>query len=120
MLRRQEITREQAQLAMRSGEFDASVRAAGPRVAVILSQDWCWQWAAMDQCLREMAARPLKCELIVFHLLYNRWDFFREFLRFKEEALGNDAIPYVRYYRDGVLIGQSNYVSEQEFLRILC
>ena len=119
MLDRREITREQAELAMRSGEFDPSVCAAAPRVAVVLSQDWCGQWLAMDQYLREMAARPMEQDLVVFHLLYNHLGFFQEFLRFKEEVLGNDAIPYVRYYRDGALIAQSNYVSEQQFLRNL-
>jgi len=119
MLSRREITLDQAELAMRSGEFDPSVRAAAPRVAVILSQDWCGQWLAMDQYLREMGTRPPAQELVVFHLLYNRCDFFQEFLRFKEDVLGNDAIPYVRYYRDGALVAQSNYVSESQFLRNL-
>jgi len=116
MISRRELTREQAELAMRQGEFDPSVRAASLQVAVVLTQDWCGQWAAMDRYLAELGARTPELELVVFQLEYNRVDYFQEFLRFKEEVLGNDAIPYVRYYRDGLLVGQSNYVSELQFL----
>jgi hypothetical protein len=92
------------------------VRAASRLVAVVLTQDWCGQWAAMDGYLGEMGARNPELELAVFQLEYNRVDYFQEFLRFKEQVLGNAVIPYVRYYRDGLLIGQSNYVSERQFL----
>jgi len=116
MIRRLELTREQAALAMRQGEFDEGVRGASPLVAVVLTQDWCGQWAAMDGYLAEMVGRHPELELTVFQLEYNRVDYFQDFLRFKEQVLGNAVIPYVRYYQDGRLIGQSNYVSERQFL----
>ena len=116
MIRRCQLSREQAQAAMRQGEFDPGVREASPWVAVVLTQDWCGQWAAMDGYLMEMAGRPPELELTVFQLEYNRVDYFQDFLRFKEQVLGNAVIPYVRYYQDGRLIGQSNYVSERQFL----
>ncbi len=116
MIRRLELTREQAEFAMREGEFDQGVRAASPLVAVVLTQDWCGQWAAMDGYLAEMSGRNPELELTVFLLEYNRVDYFQDFLRFKERVLGNAVIPYVRYYRDGRLTGQSNYVSERQFL----
>jgi len=116
VIRRLELSREQAAHAMRHGEFDPGVCAAGPQVAVVLTQDWCGQWAAMDDYLTELAGRRPELELVVFQLEYNRMDYFQDFLRFKEEVLGNRVIPYVRYYRDGRLVGQSNYVSERQFL----
>jgi hypothetical protein len=116
VIRRQELSRGQAESAMRQGEFDETVRGASPLVAVVLTQDWCGQWTAMDGYLSEMAARCPELELTVFQLEYNRVDYFQEFLRFKEQVLGNAVIPYVRYYQDGRLVGQSNYVSERQFL----
>jgi hypothetical protein len=116
MIRRQELSREQAASAMHQGEFDENVRGASRLVAVVLTQDWCGQWAAMDGYLAEMSARYPELELTVFQLEYNRVDYFQDFLRFKEQVLGNAVIPYVRYYQDGRLIGQSNYVSERQFL----
>jgi hypothetical protein len=117
MIHRRELSREQAAAAMNAGEFDDGVRNASRQVAVVLTQDWCGQWAAMDEYLGELDARHPELELVVFQLEYNRVDYFREFLRFKEEVLGNQLIPYVRYYRDGRLIGQSNFVSERQFLK---
>jgi hypothetical protein len=116
MIRRLELSREQAAFAMRRGEFDESVRGASPLVAVVLTQDWCGQWTAMDGYLEEMRGRYPELELTVFQLEYNRVDYFQDFLRFKEQVLGNAIIPYVRYYKNGRLIGQSNYVSERQFL----
>jgi hypothetical protein len=116
VIRRRELAREQAEFAMRQGEFDEGVRGASPLVAVVLTQDWCGQWTAMDSYLSEMAERYPELELTVFQLEYNRVEYFQEFLRFKERVLGNAVIPYVRYYQDGRLVGQSNYVSERQFL----
>jgi hypothetical protein len=115
---RREITPAQAEWAMRNGEFDDAVRGAARNVAVLMSQDWCGQWADMDRYLDRLAGNPQAREpdLVVFQLLYNRLDSFEEFLHFKERVLGNDQIPYVRYYREGRFIGQSNYVSELQFL----
>ena len=55
-------------------------------------------------------------------LLYVEYDglpFFEEFMTFKENTFDNREIPYVRYYRDGVCTGTSNYVSLEGFLHRL-
>jgi hypothetical protein len=53
----------------------------------------------------------------VYELIYNRKDYFHQFLHFKETVWRNPLIPYVRYYRDGMLVDESNFVSQREFLR---
>ena len=116
MIRRRELSREQAALAMRQGEFGPEVRGASALVAVVLTQDWCGQWTAMDAYLEEFGPRNPELEVTVFQLEYNRVDYFQEFLRFKEQVLGNAVIPYVRYYRGGTLVGESNYVGAEGFL----
>ncbi len=106
---------------MRHGEFDEGVIRAAPRVAVVLSQDWCPQWTAMDRYLDELAAGAEQAgpPLVVFHLLYNRVHYFRQFLCFKEQFWRNALIPYVRYYREGAFLRESNFVSLPRFLRSL-
>jgi hypothetical protein len=118
MVVRKALTRAQAERAMHLGEFDESVTRAAPRVAVVLTQDWCGQWAAMDRYLDELAASPAGPDggLAVFHLVYNTAEYFREFLSFKESVWRNALIPYVRYYRNGRLVAQSNFVSRKQFL----
>lgn len=112
MITLQELSPLQAAQAMRDGEFGAAVREAGRNVAVVLTQDWCGQWAALERSLRELASCPPAGapELTVFLLVYNLHPFFQE------NVLGNDQIPYVRYYREGRLIGQSNFASGRQFL----
>jgi hypothetical protein len=118
MVERKQLTQAQAQHAMEHGEFDASVIGAAPRVAVLLSQDWCSQYAALDRHLRDMesGSDPKVPDVTVFELIYNRVDYFEAFMRFKETRWRNYEIPYVRYYRDGRLVGESNYVGPQQFM----
>jgi hypothetical protein len=52
----------------------------------------------------------------VWTLEYDRHSDFERIRRFKEEEFGNREIPYVRYYRDGEFIGDSNFVSERKLL----
>ena len=128
MIIRQDLTRSQAERAMDEGEFDESVTAAAPRVAVVLSQDWCGQWTAMDRYLSELSAAGGEPrgegqgsgeQIVVFHLVYNTVEYFHAFMGFKETVWRNALIPYVRYYRNGRLVGQSNYVSQNQFLALL-
>ncbi len=118
MVERRQLKQAQAEQAMKDGEFDASVIAAAPCVAVLLSQDWCPQYAALDRHLSDLASGgdPSVPAVTVFELLYNRVDYFEAFMRFKETHWRNYEIPYVRYYRDGKLVGESNYVGPQQFL----
>jgi len=118
MIRRRPLSQAEAEHAMRHGEFSDELLGSAANVAVVLSQDWCGQWAAMDRYLRELAERPRPGdpEVCVVELLYNRVPYFRDFLRHKEEVWGNAQVPYVRYYRGGRPVGQSNYVSMPQFL----
>ncbi len=99
--------------AMREGEFGDEVIKAGPRVVVVLTQSWCPQWEMMlpwlDDAAREAGA-------VVFYLEYDREPFFEPFMTWKEDVLGNRSVPYLRYYRDGVLVAQTNYVSRAAFV----
>lgn len=52
----------------------------------------------------------------VFYLCYNKKSFSREFMRVKETAWKNSHVPYVRYYRDGSLVNESNYAGKTNFL----
>ena len=103
---------------MEHGEFEDSVIAAAPNVAVLLSQDWCSQYSALDWYLGDLAAHPHPSHpaITVFELLYNKVDYFEAFMRFKETRWRNYEIPYLRYYRGGKLVGESNYVGPERFL----
>jgi len=105
----EKMTVQQAKDAMENGEFGKDLVEASDKVAVILTQSWCPQWKEMREYAHYIDGAAL------FYLEYDKTDFFDEFRAFKEETLGNDQIPYVRYYRGGRLVAQSNFVPETTF-----
>lgn len=108
------ISRDQAFHAIKNGEFAPAVAASSPRVAVVMTQDWCPQWSAMKRWIY-----GLEADFDLYELVYNLEDYFHEFRTFKETSWKNGHIPYVRYYVDGTLAAVSNYVSPEEFLKNL-
>lgn len=99
--------------AMSAGEFGAEVVGAAPSVAVILTQSWCPQWTMtrlwLDAALKEAGA-------VAWYVEYDREAFFDRFMAWKEDVLGNRTIPYIRYYADGKLSAESNFVSKAGFV----
>lgn len=110
------LAAEQCKRAMSKGEFEAEVIESAPSVAVILTQSWCPQWVWMRSYLEELSESP---ERTIFYLEYDKEPFYEEFLEFKEDILGNREIPYVRYYRNGSLSAQTNFVPKDGFLKRL-
>ncbi len=108
-----EISKEQALSCMDRKEFGDDIISSAEHVAVFLTQSWCPEWQAM----RRFVADRTDCT--VYFLEYDRTDFFDRFRTFKEEVLVNDLIPYIRYYRNGKLSGESNAVSEKDFCKRL-
>jgi hypothetical protein len=100
---------------MEKGEFDGSLLRGS--TALILTQGWCPQWKAMNSYLEQAEARfP---ELNILFIEYDTVPWHEAFMDFKERHFSNREIPYVRYYRDGICINQSNYVTLEGFLHRL-
>jgi hypothetical protein len=102
--------------AVRDGEFGDDVLGAAGSVAVVLTQAWCPQWKMMASWLDEATAAA---GASAFYVEYDTEDFFEPFMAWKEDVLGNRSVPYVRYYRDGALIAETNYVSKDVFMATL-
>ena len=118
MIHRKHLTEEQAREAVRSGEFGPDVRSSRKNVAIVLTQDWCPQWSHVDGYLDELAKNdmPADIDIDVYELEYNKVSYGNEFMRFKETIFKNNLIPYIRYYREGLLISESNFISRDGFL----
>ncbi len=103
---------------MAEGDFPDSVRSSNRNVAIILTQDWCSQWTAMRRWLGDLEREQPEGspDVDVYELEYNRTVYGNEFMRFKETVFGNSLVPYVRFYRDGRLVGESNYIDKRGFL----
>lgn len=116
MINRKVITKEQALNAIATGEFGDEVRASKAKVVVIMTQDWCPQWRSLSSWVYGIDTRE---DVDVYELVYNKVDYSREFMGFKESVWRNDQIPYLRYYENGSLTKESNYVSQDRLKEIL-
>jgi hypothetical protein len=101
--------------AVRNGDFSPEIRGSAPSVAVVLTQSWCPQWGFMHGYLAEAEAATGE-RAAIWYVEYDREPFFESFMQFKEDVFGNRSVPYVRYYRDGKLAAESNFISKQGFL----
>ena len=111
---------EQAALdAMENGEFASDIIASNTGVAVVLTQSWCPQWMAMKEMIEDLGEATGEQNIDVWSFIYDKSKIFDQFLEFKETVLGNDEIPYIRYYRDGTYVDQTNWVDIERFLEIL-
>ena len=82
----------------------------------MLTQSWCPQWGWMRSYLGPC---PRLEGAEIFWVEYDLEDFFEPFMKFKESFFGNDQVPYVRYYREGRLVGRVQFIDKGGFLRFL-
>jgi len=111
------LTEAEARFAMAQGDFAEEIRNSAPFVAIILTQSWCPQWRFMKSYLEEGDARlNAAVKTHIYYLEYDLEDWYEEFLPFKENTFQNWDVPYVRYYRNGACISESNFIAAQGFM----
>jgi hypothetical protein len=110
------LDREECLALVDAGEFGPALLGAAERVAIVLTQSWCPQWAWMRSYLEKL---PPDEGRAIFWVEYDLEDFFEPLMKFKEDAFGNDQVPYIRYYVGGRLVAESNFIDQGGFLRLL-
>jgi hypothetical protein len=107
------ITDEQAKTIMATQSIPSEIITSATEVAVIFTQGWCSQWRQMLSFLSDERYGN------VYQYTYDRSPFFKDFMKFKETTFNNHEVPFILYYKDGVLTNQSNYVSQEHFDELL-
>ena len=105
-----EITDEQAESIINERNIPEEIINSSQSVAVILTQNWCPEWVWMKSWLPKVDKH-----IKVFYLSYNIKPYSYKLMRVKEEAFENDLIPYIRYYKNGKLVHESNYTDKESF-----
>lgn len=95
-------------------EFPEHIRNAGEKVAVVMTQDWCHEWHDMQSYLPEFQG-----EVVIYSLVYNLRPDFERIMTYKEDVLRNREVPYVRFYRNGELITETNWLPKATFAALL-
>jgi len=108
------LSDEVIEQTLADGEFPAEVRTAAEKVVVILTQDWCPDWLAMEAFLPEFQEKAA-----FFLLNYNQHPQFERIMEFKEDVFGNREIPYIRYYHQGRFIVATNQMPRGTFEALL-
>jgi hypothetical protein len=108
------LTRDQLDALVRESDFPESVRLAAPKVVVIMTQDWCPQWSDMEAYLPDFADQAA-----IFTVAYNVLPDFKRIMNFKERVFQNRQVPYLRYYQDGQLVLDANWMSRARFAAML-
>ena len=103
--------------AIEKKEFGDDIISSAGKVAVIMTQDWCPQWHSMDRYIGKLSTENLDVD--IYEIVYNKENYYKDFMKFKEIVFKNFSIPYVRYYLNGVFTGESNYMSKNKFLKYL-
>lgn len=116
MISRNSIQKEQALAAIENGEFEKSIIASKSSVVIILTQDWCPQWLDMKSWIYDL---EIDSDVDLYELEYNTTDYAEDFMKFKENNFGNDYVPYLRFYKQGILVKETNYIGKQEFIDII-
>ena len=116
MINKHKLTKEQALFAMKNGEFSSDIISSNDKVVIILTQSWCPQWIHMNSWIYSL---DLEYDLDIYELIYNKVDYFNEFIYHKENIWQNHDIPYLRYYKNGKLFKESNYKNQKNFKDIL-
>jgi len=98
-------------------EIPPSLIESSDHVAVVLTQSWCPQWLAMRLWLKRLAKKHPHVH--IYFLEYDKSPHFVPFMQFKEQHLGNDLVPYVRFFRKGEYQGDSNFCGEEHFKEVL-
>jgi len=108
------LSDDQIAQTLRDGEFPPEIRNAAEKVLVILTQDWCHDWHAMEKFVPDYGGQAA-----LFLLVYNLHPDFEKIREFKEDVFGNREIPYLRYYYRGNLIAKTNQLPRRTFEALL-
>ncbi|MDR1388385.1 MAG: hypothetical protein LBJ31_00215 [Treponema sp.] len=111
----QKLSETECTAIMQNG--DAANLTTGT-AALILTQSWCAQWKAMKAYLSQVEAACPGAKIFYVEYDIEEWKTLDNgaFMGFKENHFNNRQVPYVRYYRDSVCTGESNYVSREGFI----
>ncbi|QNU66855.1 hypothetical protein EHE19_018830 [Ruminiclostridium herbifermentans] len=116
MIQRNIIKTEQAMYAIKNGEFDTKMITSKSKVIVILTQDWCPQWIDMKNWVYTL---KLEEDIEIYEFEYNKTEYFNEFMSFKESYWNNYYVPYLRFYKEGILAKETNYIDKSKFMDIV-
>ena len=102
---------------MENKEVSNDIKNTSEKVLAIFTQDWCGDWKGLN---RELNANEQNSDidLTVFICTYNESSLYEDFMNFKENEWKNELIPYLRYYKNGSFIKDTNHLPFQRIMNV--
>lgn len=116
MLKFKNIEENEIEKIIETKEVTDNIKNEDKNVITIFTQDWCGDWKNLEKELK--ANENTDIDITVFICIYNKIKLYEEFMSFKENIWGNELIPYLRYYKDGKFLKDTNHLPFQRIRRI--
>ena len=116
MINRLTLSEDKVRYAIDTGEFGSDVITSAGTVVIVMTQDWCSQWKSMQNWIYDLETGK---KVDIYEIVYNKEPYFKEFMSFKENVLKNGLIPYLRFYENGRLVRETNYIDSSGFAGII-
>ena len=113
------IQDQMARRMIEIGEVPVDIKNSAENVAVVVTQSWCGDWKFMQSWLTDgstIGADSDDMAIRVYTYEYDKTAMRTDFMQFKEGVWKNELIPYVRYYKKGSYIGDSNALGKDSFV----
>ncbi|WP_295162292.1 hypothetical protein [uncultured Brachyspira sp.] len=117
MLTFKTIDEKEMQNIIDTKEISDNIKNDSENVIAIFTQNWCGDWKGLQ---RELNANEKTCpiDITIYVCLYNESSLYESFMNFKETVWNNDLIPYLRYYKNGSFIKDTNHLPFQRLIKI--
>ena len=98
-------------------EVSDDIKKSAENVLVVCTQDWCGDWKSLERELKSNEDKS-HIDITIYICMYNQSSLYESFMNFKENVWNNDLIPYLRYYKNGSFIKDSNHLPFQRLIKV--
>lgn len=109
------MTDEQMLETVENKELPQSLLSKSKNVIAVFTQDWCPDWHGVEKDLKKN--ENYSDDIVVYVAIYNTSKHSESIMNFKETVWNNALIPYIRCYKDGVLVKESNAMAFERIVR---
>ncbi|WP_295158946.1 hypothetical protein [uncultured Brachyspira sp.] len=115
MLIFKDIDDKEMQNIIDTKEVSDNIKKDAENVLAVFTQDWCGDW---NNLKRELDAnKDNSIDITIFICMYNQSPLYEPFMNFKETVWNNGLIPYLRYYKNGSFIKDTNHLPFQRLIK---
>lgn len=116
MLTIKHMTDDDLQYIIGNKDISEEIKKYSENVLTIFTQDWCKDWEMLNREI-EKNLNTTQYDITIFLSAYNHSKHFDNFRDFKETHWANNFIPYLRYYKNGELIKETNQLPLMRVLK---